>query len=314
MTQFRKKPVVIEAFQMTEARRMDNAEWPEWLNRAWNKNEGEPGAVFRKDMDATMPDLLCIWTLEGVHLVDWGDWIIRGVKGELYPCKPGIFAATYELAAPQPAQPADHVADASKMVPLDMHFRFTAGPAPWTNTRVPTKAWDIARAVYGTSTLEDEQRVYRTVQATLHALATPKFERTHCSQCGGEFGPGNAGFSHCADHAQPAAQAVAADVLQRLDDLIAARNGTADEWDRAEAALGLSIIALAAAPAVTPPAVQPLTPLTDEQIDKLLESERMRWSTRSGPPTYEFAAAFARAIERAHGIGTLGGSNGGGHA
>ena len=66
-------------------------------------------------------------------------------------------------------------------------------------------------------------------------------------------------------------------------------------------------ILIAAAPAVAPPAVQPLTPLTDEQIDKLLESERMRWSTRSGPPTYEFAAAFARAIERAHGIGTLGG-------
>lgn len=96
--QYRKKPVVIEAFQMTEARRMDNSEWPNWLNEAWNKNEGDSGALFRKDMDAPMPDLLCIWTLEGVHLVDWGDWIIRGVKGELYPCKPDIFAATYEPA------------------------------------------------------------------------------------------------------------------------------------------------------------------------------------------------------------------------
>lgn len=95
---FRKKPVVIEAFQMTKERRMDNIDWPEWLNDAWNKNEGEAGAVFRKDMDAQMPDLLCIQTLEGIHLVDWGDWIIRGVKGELYPCKPDIFAATYEAA------------------------------------------------------------------------------------------------------------------------------------------------------------------------------------------------------------------------
>jgi hypothetical protein len=41
-------------------------------------------------------------------------------------------------------------------------------------------------------------------------------------------------------------------------------------------------------------------PLTDEQIDKILERERMRWA--KSPPTYEFAFAFARAIERAHGI------------
>ena len=41
-------------------------------------------------------------------------------------------------------------------------------------------------------------------------------------------------------------------------------------------------------------------PLTDEQIDKILERERMKWAT--SPPTYEFAASFARAIEAAHGI------------
>lgn len=95
---FRKKPVVIEAFQMTQERRMDNIDWPEWVNQAWNKREGEPGALFRKDGDAALPDLLCIQTLEGIHLISWGDWIIRGVKGELYPCKPDIFEATYEPA------------------------------------------------------------------------------------------------------------------------------------------------------------------------------------------------------------------------
>jgi hypothetical protein len=41
---------------------------------------------------------LSIGTLEGQHLVLWGDWIIRGVAGEIYPCKPEIFAATYEPA------------------------------------------------------------------------------------------------------------------------------------------------------------------------------------------------------------------------
>lgn len=49
-------------------------------------------------MTAPIPDILKIWTLEGDHTVSWGDWIIRGVKGELYPCKSDIFEATYEPA------------------------------------------------------------------------------------------------------------------------------------------------------------------------------------------------------------------------
>lgn len=90
---FRKKPIVIEAFQMTEARRNDNSDWPNWLHKAWNI-EGQ-GSLF---IDADDPDRqrLCIGTLEGVHRVAWGDWIIQGVAGELYPCKPAIFEASYE--------------------------------------------------------------------------------------------------------------------------------------------------------------------------------------------------------------------------
>lgn len=53
------------------------------------------------------------------------------------------------------------------------------------------------------------------------------------------------------------------------------------------------------AESAAPPAA-PAVPLTDEQIDKILERERMKWAT--SPPTYEFAASFARAIEAAHGI------------
>lgn len=48
---------------------------------------------------------MLIDTLEGVMRADPGDWIIRGVKGELYPCKPDIFAATYD-----PADPSEYVA------------------------------------------------------------------------------------------------------------------------------------------------------------------------------------------------------------
>jgi hypothetical protein len=97
MYKFRKKPVVIEAFQMTRERREDNREWPEWLNRAWNMELSEPGAVCPEDWpESNGKDRLLICTLEGKMLVEWGDWIIRGVKGELYPCKPDIFEATYE--------------------------------------------------------------------------------------------------------------------------------------------------------------------------------------------------------------------------
>ena len=100
MNKYRKKPVVIEAFQMTKERRWDNTDWPNWFNQAWNREPGE-GAVWI-DPDAPIADgyesaaeLVC-GTLEGVHRIGWRDWIIRGIRGEIYPCKPDIFEATYE--------------------------------------------------------------------------------------------------------------------------------------------------------------------------------------------------------------------------
>ena len=98
--QYRKKPVVIEAFQMTRARRYDNSEWPEWLNRAWNGRRDQVGTlqrVFdRTASDDILSSALLIVTPEGRLHVACGDWIIRGVKGELYPCKQAIFEMTYE--------------------------------------------------------------------------------------------------------------------------------------------------------------------------------------------------------------------------
>jgi len=89
---FRKRPIVIEAFQMTKERRQDNSEWPNWLNLAWNTEWPEPGAVGCQNFPhSNGTDRLIIMTLEGVHLVEWNDWIIQGIKGELYPCKPDIF-------------------------------------------------------------------------------------------------------------------------------------------------------------------------------------------------------------------------------
>ena len=91
---YRKKPVVIEAFQMTIERRQDNSDWPDWAQAAWNSEPSE-GAIWIDPDDPKRENLVC-GTLEGVHRIGWDDWIIQGVKGELYPCKPDIFDQTYE--------------------------------------------------------------------------------------------------------------------------------------------------------------------------------------------------------------------------
>lgn len=78
MAKYRKKPVVIEATQFHQL--------------------GDHPAVLP---DARSPTGFAIHTLENTevkHEVTPGDWIITGVKGEHYPCKPDIFAATYDLA------------------------------------------------------------------------------------------------------------------------------------------------------------------------------------------------------------------------
>lgn len=94
MNKFRKKPVEIEAFQMTKERRWNNADWPTWLHMAWNMEPEDAGCLFCKDGG----EQLYIHTLEGDHQVAFGDWIIQGVNGELYPCKPDIFDKTYDPA------------------------------------------------------------------------------------------------------------------------------------------------------------------------------------------------------------------------
>ena len=96
MPKFRKKPVVIEAFQMTKERRW-NSEWPNWLHRAWQMDPSE-GAVWIDPDDPKREKLVC-GTLEGVHRIDWNDWIIQGIKNEIYPCKPDIFEQTYEIVS-----------------------------------------------------------------------------------------------------------------------------------------------------------------------------------------------------------------------
>jgi hypothetical protein len=86
MARFRKKPVEIEA----------------WL---WDETKETFAALKAAGMDCghynshEIENYVCdmrITTLEGLMRADKGDWIIKGIKGEFYPCKPDIFAATYD--------------------------------------------------------------------------------------------------------------------------------------------------------------------------------------------------------------------------
>lgn len=80
MAKFRKKPVVVEAWRWDGT--TEQKDRPDWLNAA--------GAYLTFDTCLVIP------TLEGELLASPDDWIIQGVKGEIYPCKPDIFWQTYE--------------------------------------------------------------------------------------------------------------------------------------------------------------------------------------------------------------------------
>lgn len=120
MSKYRKKPVVIDAvrwrgyhsglgitteppdqpIEITQEN-MHEIKWeplPDWLPQpllecTWGQNSRLPAQAGEIRRDG---DFIYIGTLEGEMCAAPGDWIIRGVKGEIYPCKPDIFAATYE--------------------------------------------------------------------------------------------------------------------------------------------------------------------------------------------------------------------------
>lgn len=87
MPKYRKKPVVIEAFQFV---RGYSEPTPEWFAQAITEGK----AYFQGGDEPYWT----IETLEGNHKASLGDFIIQGVKGEIYPCKPDIFEATYDSA------------------------------------------------------------------------------------------------------------------------------------------------------------------------------------------------------------------------
>lgn len=84
MTSYRKKPVEIEAHKLSNEETV--SDWPMWLS-----DRLETG-----DVGLNEDGSINIRTLEGTMRGEVGDWIIQGVKGEIYPCKPDIFEATYD--------------------------------------------------------------------------------------------------------------------------------------------------------------------------------------------------------------------------
>jgi hypothetical protein len=80
---YRKKPVVIEAEQFNASNGEDIS--------AWSGGAARPAIGHHEER------VLLIDTLEGCLTASHGDWIIKGLKGEFYPCKPDIFEATYDL-------------------------------------------------------------------------------------------------------------------------------------------------------------------------------------------------------------------------
>lgn len=130
--EYRKKPVVIEAVQWT------------------GENMGDilsffGGAALREGQD------IIIGTLEGEMRAMPGDWIIKGVKGEFYPCKPDIFAATYEDASGPSARPAQPVMDDEDDALDGVLFRFwcraASYPGGWPSA--VAKAIQIEQATEG---------------------------------------------------------------------------------------------------------------------------------------------------------------------
>jgi hypothetical protein len=82
---YRKKPVVIEAKQYTG---LNGSEIAKFIGAGILESEKRIGGNWIKGFE--------IQTLEGPHIATEGDYIIKGVKGEFYPCKPDIFEQTYE--------------------------------------------------------------------------------------------------------------------------------------------------------------------------------------------------------------------------
>lgn len=97
MSKYRKRPVTVEARRLGLGNLREVASWCGG-EPAWQSETG------RSTCAVGDPNAVAIETLEGTLIASLGDWVIQGVKGEFYPCKPDIFEATYEAVLPPEKQ------------------------------------------------------------------------------------------------------------------------------------------------------------------------------------------------------------------
>lgn len=90
---YRKKPVVIDAIQWTGNNLREIIDFS-------GLHESATKWTWKQYEHIVKKEGLKIFTMEGPLMASAGDWIIKGIKGEFYPCKPDIFASTYEPATP----------------------------------------------------------------------------------------------------------------------------------------------------------------------------------------------------------------------
>jgi hypothetical protein len=125
--QFRKKPVVIEAMQVPSHGELP----PEFVAFL--------GGVRNTDWRYENQKLR-LFTREGVMACVSGDWVIKGVKGELYPCKPDIFAATYEaVAEPTAVATAPSLVASKSVIKDNTTITDNVGKGIATTTAQPVK-------------------------------------------------------------------------------------------------------------------------------------------------------------------------------
>jgi hypothetical protein len=92
MSRWRRKRVVIDAWQFMPAQQSEDL--PAWIDRSWFCED--PRAHGGRSVEGRGTPHMLIPTNAGALRADLTDWIIRGVKGDIYPCKADVFAASYE--------------------------------------------------------------------------------------------------------------------------------------------------------------------------------------------------------------------------
>lgn len=140
---FTKKPVTIEAIQWTGKN----------LRAVITFTDGPPdtrsthaGMAWEAYADLVARDGLKIYTLEGKMLANVGDWIIRGVKGEYYPCKPDIFEATYSQASKETDLPCQGDKDSRRLLSLEMAHKEWSEKTEWVQRTATTSELGKHRA------------------------------------------------------------------------------------------------------------------------------------------------------------------------